>query len=89
MASPRSQRPFACKLVSVRNMSVTCQSTVNLVERQLPDQTNSHFRPEAEMASPRKLILGNDGLDIFLMLLEGEQKTGAMKSRYFVPWHTA
>ena len=41
------------------------------------------------MASPRKLTLGNDGLDIFLMLLEGEQKTGAMKSRYFVPWHTA
>lgn len=42
-------RPFACQPFSVGNVSVTCHSTGNHVERRLPDPTNLHFRNPKRM----------------------------------------
>lgn len=49
MTVARPQRPFACKPVSVGNVSVTGHSTVNYVERQLPDQKSPRFRPQVDI----------------------------------------
>lgn len=38
----------------VSNVSVTCRSSDIRVERQLPDLTNSHCRPEAEVENTTK-----------------------------------